>query len=246
MEDELLNQIKELQCVHDGLILVRKSASETVLSGLLNFEASVDGYETISSRFEIDLIVPIDYPETLPCVRETSKKIDSNYDHINSDGTLCLAIPIEERRVFSEQPSLLGFINRLLIPYCYGYCYWEKYQIHPFGEAEHGFKGIVHFYMNSLQLKDEVSVLSVISYLYEHGYRGHHRCPCGSGQIVRKCHGKLLRSLIEQHSTRTLKNDFLSILIYCSEKNEREVIKIPERLHRQILRILQTAQKQCR
>ena len=39
--------------------------------------------------------------------------------------------------------------NNLLIPYCYGYCYWERHGVHPFGEREHGGAGIVRFYVES-------------------------------------------------------------------------------------------------
>ena len=204
MRKEILDQIAELQIIHNGLTDVTKKENEIIVAGSLPFEASADGFESISECFDIELIISVDYPKILPSVRETGRKIDSNYEHIYENGTLCLGVPIEERRLFLEQPSLLGFVNRLLIPYLFGYCYWKQNKTHPFDESEHGTKGIVQYYIENFGLTYEVSVLAVISYVYEHGYRGHHPCPCGSGKRVRKCHGEMLRALNEQHSDYTL------------------------------------------
>ena len=238
MRQELACQIAELQQVHKGLTAINEAENDTVLSGPLSFEASVDGYTPIIECFEIELIIPDGYPNVLPRVRETDGKIGSAYDHIYQDGTLCLAVPIEERRVFLDQPSLLGFVNRLVIPYLFGYCHWKAHGIHPFDESEHGAEGIVRHYLGALQLIDERVALAVISFLYEHGYRGHHPCPCGSGEKVRKCHGKALRALHEQHTDLTLKNDFLSALDVCFHKMKSEDLQIPEPLARQVLRLL--------
>ena len=169
MQKEILNQISELQIVHKELTRVIEKENEILVSGSLPFEASAEGFESISECFDIELVISVDYPEILPSVRETGQKIDGGYEHINESGTLCLGVPIEERRLFLEQPSLLGFVNRLLIPYLFGYCYWKQNKTHPFDEYEHGTKGIVQYYIENFGLDDEISVLAVISYVYEHG-----------------------------------------------------------------------------
>lgn len=238
MHNGLSDQIAELQQIHKNLTDIRKTADNTIVVGSLPFEASAEGYDSIADCFDIELIVPNGYPKLLPCVRETSGKMDRHYDHVYQDGTLCLAIPVEIRRLYLEQPSLLGFINKLLIPYFFGYCQWKKSHEHPFGESEHGHKGIVQHYVELLGLPDEMSVLTTVSFLCEYGYRGHHPCPCGNGEKVRNCHGHMLRVLNEQHSDITIVHDFLSILISCSEKVKKENIQIPEHLRRQIVRIL--------
>lgn len=238
MKEELVAEIAELQCVHRGLTAITRAENATILSGPLPFEASANGHSTIAECFEIELIIPDIYPENLPCVRETGGKIDSDYDHRNEDGTLCLGVPIEECRIFSEQPSLLGFVNNLLIPYLYGYCHYKKYDTHPFGEAEHGAVGIVQHYMDTLELTDERAALAVIAFLVEHGYRGHHPCPCGSGKKVRKCHGQALRDLQKLHTARTLQHDFDEVLRVCIAMIKSENLQIPGPLDRQIRRIL--------
>ncbi len=237
MKEELSAQIAELQTVHTGLTKIAEKDNETVVSGPLPFKASADGLSPITECFEIELIIPNKYPKILPRVRETGGKVDGDYDHLYKDGTLCLAVPIEERRRFGEQPTLLGFINKLVIPYFFGYYYWEKNGKYPFDEQAHGPDGIVRHYMDSLHLPDEISALAVVSYLLEYGYRGHHLCPCGSSEKVRNCHGKALHDLHEQHNEITLKNDFLSALDVCINKVKEDKLKIPESLKRQVLRI---------
>jgi hypothetical protein len=238
VSDELADQISELQQVHKGLTEIAETENETVLSGSLPFEVSADGHSPITDSFDVELIIPDVYPRRLPRVRETAGKIDGNYEHVYDNGTLCLAVPIEERRIFWEQPSLLGFVNKLVIPYFFGYCYWKIYGKHPFDEQAHGAEGIVQHYVDTLRLDDEISALAVISYLLEYGYRGHHCCPCGSGIKVRKCHGQALCDLHKQHTELTLKNDFISVLDVCIGKVKSEELKIPEPLVKQIFRIL--------
>ena len=215
MSKNLAVQIAELQQFHTGLTQVLTDGNDTILKGTLCFEASANGHDSMTECFDVEILIPEKYPENLPRVREIGGKIDADYDHFDESRTLCLAVPIEERRVFLEEPSLLGFVNRLTVPYLYGYCHWKTYGVHPFGESEHGPEGIVRHYMDLLGLTDQLSVLAVIAFLYERGYRGHHPCPCGSKSKVRNCHGKALRELYEQHTVVTLKNEFLAILHAC-------------------------------
>ncbi|MES9937205.1 MAG: SEC-C domain-containing protein [Sedimenticola sp.] len=238
MKTELQRQIAELHGTHKGLAVIAECGDEVIISGSLPFEASVDGLDTISDTFDIELTIPTGFPDHLPWARETSGRIESVYGHLNSDGTLCLAVPVEQRRIFLMQPSLLGFVNRLVIPYLYGYCFWKKYGRHPFGEADHGYEGILRHYMDTLSLSNEVKALSVIAFLFEHGYRGHHECPCGSGKKVRACHGPILLSLHQTHSTETLEADFVAIFKWCIAKVEAEEMSLPDELRRQVLRIL--------
>ena len=212
MNKQIDKQIPELQTVHKGLNQVLNIEGETNLIGTLCFEASANGNEPLTRDFEIKMVVPESYPVDLPIVYEIGGKMNVNYEHVHKDGRLCLAVPIEERSKYLEQPSLLGFVNRLIVPYFYGYCCWENHGVHPFGEAEHGLKGIVRYYVDFLDLADESKVLGFIIHLYKYGYRGHHPCPCASGKIVRKCHQKKLFELHQSHTDTTLKLDLIAAL----------------------------------
>ncbi len=238
MTEELRRQIAELATVHKGLTGISESDAGTTVAGALPFQASADGLETIVESFDIELTIPRDFPETLPTVKETSGRIETDYQHRNPGGTLCLAVPIEQRRLFLEQPTLLGFVNRLVVPYLYGYCFFKKHGRHPFDEAAHGYEGILKHYLDTLGLQDELTALRVISFLIEHGYRGHHECPCGSGKIVRACHGPALLTLNRTHNEQSLRSDFAAIFSICFLKFERNELSFPAPLRRQLLRIL--------
>ncbi len=238
MREDLRQQIIELSGVHKGLTNIAERNAETIISGTLLFEASADDLETIKESFEIELTIPQGFPDTLPQVKETGGRIVPDYEHRNSNGMLCLAVPVEQRRVFFEQPALLGFVNRLVIPYLYGYCFWKKYGWHPFGEAAHGYEGILRHYVDKLGLRDDLSALRIIYFLFRHGYRGHHECPCGSGLIVRKCHGPALRTLHEHHTLQTLQNDFIAVLVMCYDKLQNGQLSFPQPLLRQLIRFL--------
>jgi len=235
---ELAVQIAELQSFHKGLKKIEEKKREIVLSGPLPFEATADGHSTLTECFEIELIIPNGYPKILPRVRETGGKIDSDYGHLNQDRTLCLEVPIEERRLFLEQPSLLGFVNKLVIPYFYGYCHWKKCGKHPFGEQKHGGEGIIQYYIDRLNLSDEATALAFVCFLYEYGYRGHLDCPCGSGLRVRKCHGPTLLDLHQHHTPFTLRHDLYYVRDHCARKNGDGQSLLPDKLTEQIVRIV--------
>ena len=238
MTEDLGKQITELIDVHKGLTNVVEQDEEIVVSGMLPLEGSVDGLETITDSFGIEVNIPNDFPKSLPRVKETGGRITANYEHRFTDDTLCLAVPIEQRRVFFEQPTLLGFVNRLVIPYLYGYCFWKKHGYHPFDEAAHGCEGIVRHYIDTLGLRDELAALAVISFLFEHGYRGHHDCPCGSGLRVRACHSRKLRTLHEQHTPQTLLHDFLAIFEVWFAQFQKGRSALPRPLQMQLIRVL--------
>ncbi|MCY3687422.1 MAG: hypothetical protein OXG90_00380 [Gammaproteobacteria bacterium] len=222
MQNSLEFEITELKSKYRGLTRLRKTEKGSVIFGALPFEASSDGLETLSDYFEIDLIVPKNYPNSLPWVLETSGRICDTYDHVYENGKLCLAVPTEERLIFNEEPSLRGFVTNLVIPYCYGYCYWERYGIHPFGEREHGDEGIANFYIEKLGLTNEIQALEFALHLVQHGYRGHHECPCGSGSKLRNCHGHTLREILEVHTDETAQWDLLAISNYCLQKMDEK------------------------
>lgn len=240
MTGELERQIVELTAVHKGLCNVSEQEGRTIITGPLPFEAESDGLPLIVESFDIELSVPPEYPEIFPRVKETGGKIEPTYEHLYADKELCLGVPIEERRIFAAQPSLLGFVNGLVIPYLYSYCYWKQHGKYPFDDQLHGAAGIVRHYVDTLNLNDEIAALSVICFLYEHGYRGHHACPCGSGQIVRHCHGDALRELNRYHTRHTLKTDFEALLTACKDRLLAADQARPIALLRQIQRILKS------
>ena len=211
--ERLPSEIKELQSFHTGLSCVKEKDNNIYISGPLPFNAHCDGRESIASCFDVALCIGKSYPEVLPVTRETGRAIKESYRHVNDHGTLCLAVPVEERLIFGEEPTLMGYVNRLLIPYFYGYRYWEKHGKHPFGERAHGEDGVVQYYVEEFGLKDESKVLDFLMFLRAHGYEGRRPCPCGSGNKIKKCrHGKVLRKFDQHHIRETVQRDLGRII----------------------------------
>lgn len=218
MTEELARQLAELTAVHAGLTNVVEEEGRTLVSGSLPFEAASEGFPAITDSFEIELAIPGDYPKALPKVRDIGGKVAESYEHLYVSKSFCLGVPVEERRVFLEQPSLLGYVNRLVIPYLYSYCYWKQHGTYPFGDQLHGNAGILRHYLDTLKVTDDFAVLTTLALLLEHGYRGHHTCPCGNGLIVRRCHGDVLRDLLRCHTRESLVSDFSAVLDECWER----------------------------
>lgn len=240
MNAEIERQIAELTAVHKGLCNISEQEGCTIISGPLPFEAVSDGFPVITDSFDIELSVPADYPKRLPHAKENGGKIEATYEHLYTNGAMCLGVPVEERRIFARQPSLLGFVNGLVVPYLYSYCYRKQHGVYPFDDQLHGDAGILRHYMDALNLSDDLAALAVISFLFEHGYRGHHSCPCGSGKIVRKCHGEALRKLNTYHTPHTLRAEFEAILRVCQDKMLCEEHKRYPGLLRQVQHILKS------
>lgn len=231
--------IAELTAAYPRLAVVRRRQLETVLAGPLAFDAGPDDMETISASFDIELTVPHAFPNQLPLAKQTGGCIRADYEHVFTDGTLCLGVAIEQRRVLFEQPTLLGFVDRLLVPYLYGYCFWRKHGRHPFGEAAHGPQGILDHYLAVLGLDDPLAAVAAIRLLYEHGYRSERNCPCGSGRRVRACHRAALRTLHDHHTPKTLRSDFHAIFEACHKRIQRGELSFPRPMRRQLLRLLE-------
>ena len=218
LNETLSFEIRELRQTHGGLTYIQKRVGGISLSGSLPFVMHPDGLEEIYACFMVELCIPATYPDDLPIARETGRAIKDSYEHAYPSGELCLCVPIKERLIFHEAPNLLGFVNNLVIPFLYGYRYWEKHRVHPFGEQHHGSAGIVQYYVDAFDLQRESEAVEIICFLSKYGYDGHRQCPCGSGLLVKKCHGKRLREFHHHHTEQTLQHDLGAITQYCQAK----------------------------
>ena len=196
-------EIDDLCAVHKGLDR-HDEIDQVIIRGVLSFEASYKDLESIEDWFEIEVRIPNEYPDVLPEVVELQGKVVSNYEHLNSDGTFCLAVPIAEQLAFKKEPTLLGFVNNLVVNYLYSYCYWRQHREYPFDDSPHGLEGFVDYYEKLFETELSPELFSGIERIIKHGYRGHHPCPCGSGKIVRKCHKQVVMDLAQEQIRRQL------------------------------------------
>ena len=200
MSKLIKDQFSELVAVFSKLSLSPQQDGGFLVSGDLGFSSTVGGV-TIQDRYRIEMLISQDYPNRPPVVKEVGRRIPKAF-HVNPDGTLCLAAEIEVKRRFDKSQTLIHFVKDLVIPFFYQHSYFEKYGKMPFGELSHGAKGVLEHYVDYFGVDDELTALLLLKVIAEDNYRGHHMCPCGSGVIVRKCHGKQLLKLksLQPHS----------------------------------------------
>lgn len=98
--------------------------------------------------------------------------------------------------MLAEGLSLVGFVERCVIPYLYRYSYLKMYGEAPFGDLEHGTSGITEDLRLLFELKRQSEVLPFVRLLAMRKRRANkERCPCGSGARLGRCHHHLVNRL---------------------------------------------------
>lgn len=198
--------VLELLDAYEGLEREDGQSGEVVVSGSFALDATYDGIRLVED-FKLRLLVPGDYPESLPAVKEVSGIIGSEYEHLYRDGTLCLGVQGELLLSQLENPSLVAFLDGPVRSYLYSYLFRKRYGRYPFGDRAHGAAGILQYYGELFEEADPVAVVALLEAVCADGYRGHLPCPCGSGLIGRKCHGRLIIDLKRSRALSAFSSD---------------------------------------
>ena len=142
---ELLElQMDELQAKYQLLRLEFSQADNPVVQGTLRFDADYQGKEA-RGEYDIEIRIPDDYPRCVPSVRETGGRVPKDF-HRYTNSDLCLGAPVAVRKTFLESPTLLAFVENLVIPHLFSHAYFAEHGEMPFGDLEHGSLGIFDFY----------------------------------------------------------------------------------------------------
>ncbi len=191
-------RLEELLLKYPGLRLTPATPGYVKLAGTLAFDAESPGKERIDDEYQIELSVPKGFPDRVPSVRETGGRIPSSY-HKLDDGALCLGSPTRLRLILSESPSILGFVERCIIPYLYGYSHFERHHTLPFGELKHGQAGIRQD-LASLFGTDREDIVREFVRLTSMRKRHANKqpCPCGSHRRLGQCHHGRINMLRER------------------------------------------------
>ena len=224
----------ELSEKYSGLRLCEDAPGRWAIRGMLSFSATFQDV-TITDAFSILIILPQDYPNSLPTVQETGGRIPAGF-HQYPDRTLCLGAPVEVWRRFKDDPRLVAFVETLVVEYLYGYAYFEKHGEMPFGELSHGAQGIREYYQELFETDNVQIVLALLKPMADGKYRGHLDCPCGSRKILRKCHGPSMLELMKDQPKKRFLSDVTNIL-YSLEKKDMESFNwdlLPKALKREL------------
>lgn len=151
----------------------------------------------MTGKFDIEIVVPRDFPLALPTVKELSNCIDDSYTHRYPNGYLCLASNLELKMHISKNHDISVFVDKYVIPYLYTYKYFKEYGTYPYGERSHGTMGDLEYLKDLFCVDNWKQVCNIMMFIIQSNYKGHFLCPCGSEKRIRNCHGGILRDMIE-------------------------------------------------
>lgn len=173
---------------HPGLCVVPTDAVELRLQGELLVNATGPDGTAIDDVFMVELDVPSHFPTTPASTREVGGRIPKDYHKLKGD-RLCLGSPTAIRLELSKSPTLIGFVERLVVPYLFSFAFHERFGRMPYGELAHGPEGIRQhfaelFRLPSLASADEMVRLASLP----KRVANKQACPCGGGRRLGRCH----------------------------------------------------------
>jgi hypothetical protein len=183
--------------------------------GSLNFRATKVGFEEIEDSYSLRGIIPGRFPAAGIKVFETAGRIAKDY-HKMEDDSLCLGSHLRIRKEIREQPTLIGLMDRLIIPYLYNHSYQEQHGSLPVGELDHGIPGLVQDYEDLVDLKGRKQCIAAMVLLGTKKRIANKKpCPCGSGRRLGRCHNNSLNPF-RKLAPRSY---FLSLAIYLRKES---------------------------
>lgn len=184
-----------------------KCEDDYILRGRFILNHVYDGVR-MTGEFDLEITVSNQFPTKLPIVRELSGCMAENYAHRYENGQLCLASDLELKMYFSQESDICSFIEKYIAPYLYTYCYYEEYDVYPFGERSHGVLGDLEYLKELFGVAEWNAFFDMLFFVSTSSYRGHLACPCGSGKRIRKCHGDVIKMVMDAK----LENDCKAII----------------------------------
>ncbi len=180
------------QFLHDypGMSLGPFHGEELVLKGEFAFSATPHNGSEITDSYSIEISIPKEFPNAVPTVTETSRKIPREGDyHINPDDTLCLGSPLRLLIEIRKNPDLVGFAENCLVPYLYSVSYkLENGGGFYIGELSHGRQGIIDDYLELFGLHNEKQIIRALQLLgMKRKLANKKPCPCGCGRRLGRC-----------------------------------------------------------
>lgn len=171
----------------------------------------------IKDEYQIEIIFRGSEHSNLPQVYERGSRLETVAKqrnlkledlHINPSSAVCLCIKGEENGNFPNGFNLRDFFNNLVIPFFYSQSYFEKNNLWPWGQYNHGMLGLLEWYATQQQsTRDKVEKLIKQLSKYQmwqecrqrlvqkSKIKGHHLCICGSSEKFRSCHKQVFSGL---------------------------------------------------
>jgi len=227
----LQEQMAEVQQEFSGLTLESSNNGCHLVKGILRFDGEYEDKKA-GGDYGVEITIPHNYPKSVPVTRSIDGKIPESFHTHPKDKTLCLGVPLAERMTFAKNPTLMGYIKKLVIPFLFSYSYLMDHDELPYGDLDHGAPGKLRFYKDLFDVED-FEVLGFLKLLADDRYKGHFSCPCGSSRKLRDCHGPLLLKIMQLYSSDNFMTDYIEIFQYLFERQEDKGVfrqYIPDRI----------------
>ena len=125
-----------------GLALKPHVGAGMVIAGDLGFTVERHGKDPLTDEYAVRIEIPPMFPRKLPRVWECGKRIPPDFHKLAEDA-LCLGSMIRLRIRVGPMPTLIEFVEKCVVPYLYGYSCLTTHGELPFGDLDHGNKGII-------------------------------------------------------------------------------------------------------
>jgi hypothetical protein len=165
--------------------IIEITNNSLTVQGYLHIDASTDMAGCIENDYKLKITIPINFPKTIPTVKEIGNKIPRNDDnHVNNDDTICLGSSITVLETISKESTLPAFIQNCVVPYLY--CISVGKFV--FGQLAHGYRGILDDYKEKFNLTHDWQAIQLLRLLSKRKRLANkYICPCGCGNRLGKC-----------------------------------------------------------
>lgn len=175
-------RLQETLLRYPGLRIAPSAGEELKLAGELRFRVTGPDGVTMEDSYDVELRVPADFPPRTPTARETGGRIAPTFHKLEGD-LLCLGAPTELRIRLATSPTLLTFVERVVIPYLFGHTYFQAHGRMPFDELEHGNDGLLQHFEALFGAPNRVAALGFVrAASLRRRVANKLACPCGSGR----------------------------------------------------------------
>ncbi len=170
--------------------------------------------------YSVTLEVPAGFPRVVPILFCKQDEIPWKTDRhlMPGSGKACLCAPSEYRIHWPGGSDLTAFLERLVRPFFVGQLYYDDHGCWPpTGQRSHGRPGIIESYgelLTSAEAPSEAELISWVRLIARKNHpKGHERCPCGSGLLLRDCHRDKLTQLRKRIDHRHAEQDLQALLV---------------------------------
>jgi hypothetical protein len=205
-----LNLDKDLNEVLDmfpKINLLEKDQRKT-LSGEVDIFDATGRYV---NSFDINVVIPRNYPYAFPLLFETSDKFEHIPDrHVSEDGSCCVCSLQESDLISQKGISIKDFFLRYVIPYLANQLYFNSEETWANGDYEHGAEGILQFYTELFEVETIHEVITLLSFFNTKKMNRNDDCFCGKKEKLKRCHLQTY-TVIKDLSKKRIEYDILAL-----------------------------------